>query len=1003
MKFLKFFVYQATIITHVRVLLAQQVIDIGSGSYYASIPASKGNKGASSISDCSVQDQRTVPAEFFVTQREEPIPTHQWYGSLVWRRCLNDAQSSLPIYAYPLAFRATPSGLSVSQVSETVVISHTDFSYLKAYKNTFDPFDFKLQYEKPAQYQVLLEDYDDLTASFVWQDNAGNVVLRVVLGRGLPFFHVYQFDTTQKLQLVTQGSAKTVFNNAGELLISIQTYRGPDILHSFYLNFDGDVSPTVENGFSSSGAPQAVITFSGPLKSKLSIAPTPMSDETSIGFLRSAANSVVKASTVSYEYVQASNLVNVKFSYTSSGDDNFIICVPPSISDQASQDTLAKQLQLQYQTTRGALSCFQTSALQYSVKYTPILPIMPNLLQSPDTKGDIADMVSDFASKSQSELIPITDTYFTGKALCKVANVMLIAQQLEMDDEVRILLNMVKDVLEDFFTVDGQAYFYYDTNAKALIGHPASFGSDTELNDHHFHYGYIIKAAALVGTVDLQWALQWKDIIDLIIREAANYDISDKRFPRNRQFDHYVGHHYASGHGYFYSGNNQESSSEAMNFNSALILWGELIGNQIVRDLGIYMHAVESNAIDYFWFNTYGNVFPRTSVNFIDDYYNAVGLPLDSVSADGTLSVLGDSFGLYQLYNITDQIKESTSTDVVFDSTTTGYDVPFCALVWDDGGSYEIFFGPPLPEFLLGINLLPVSAQSFYLARHRNVYEKLLKQMTDNQGSNGLQQWQDVIWTWQSMFNPDAAIASLSQNPTYPVEQGASTVHTLYFLLANQLAGQLSDQITSDSPFGLAFSNGVYIAYNPSSSVKIVRFSDGVQLSVNPLSYAVQSNDSPIPPPPVPPIVRPPLVTTTGTPTVAIPIATTQPVVIPTTMTSNQLTTTLTDIPAPSIGIPAGGCGLINGNKLKCFEDLCCSQYGYCGSSDAYCGVGCQSNYGVCDDLDSDVSSDGKCGMLDGRKKKCKQGFCCSKFGWCGSTADHCQMGCQKDYGVCFQ
>lgn len=173
----------------------------------------------------------------------------------MWRRCLNDAQSSLPIYAYPLAFRATPSGLSVSQVSETVVISHTDFSYLKAYKNTFDPFDFKLQYERPSQYQVLLEDYDDLTASFVWQDNAGNVVLRVVLGRGLPFFHVYQFDTTQKLQLVTQGSAKTVFNNAGELLISIQTYRGPDILHSFYLNFDGDVSPTVENGFSSAGAP----------------------------------------------------------------------------------------------------------------------------------------------------------------------------------------------------------------------------------------------------------------------------------------------------------------------------------------------------------------------------------------------------------------------------------------------------------------------------------------------------------------------------------------------------------------------------------------------------------------------------------------------------------------------------------------------------------------------------------------------------------------------------
>ncbi|CAL1409925.1 unnamed protein product [Linum trigynum] len=41
-----------------------------------------------------------------------------------------------------------------------------------------------------------------------------------------------------------------------------------------------------------------------------------------------------------------------------------------------------------------------------------------------------------------------------------------------------------------------------------------------------------------------------------------------------------------------------------------------------------------------------------------------------------------------------------------------------------------------------------------------------------------------------------------------------------------------------------------------------------------------------------------------------------------------------------------GSCG---GKKAKsCEDDLCCSQYGYCGSEIEYCGDGCQSDYGEC-------------------------------------------------------
>ena len=42
-----------------------------------------------------------------------------------------------------------------------------------------------------------------------------------------------------------------------------------------------------------------------------------------------------------------------------------------------------------------------------------------------------------------------------------------------------------------------------------------------------------------------------------------------------------------------------------------------------------------------------------------------------------------------------------------------------------------------------------------------------------------------------------------------------------------------------------------------------------------------------------------------------------------------------------------GGCGKDNYN-FKCLNNQCCSKHGYCGTTDAYCGSGCQSEFGRC-------------------------------------------------------
>lgn len=50
-------------------------------------------------------------------------------------------------------------------------------------------------------------------------------------------------------------------------------------------------------------------------------------------------------------------------------------------------------------------------------------------------------------------------------------------------------------------------------------------------------------------------------------------------------------------------GNNQESSSEAINAWAGLILWGEATGNARVRDLGIYLYTTEVAAVQTYWFD----------------------------------------------------------------------------------------------------------------------------------------------------------------------------------------------------------------------------------------------------------------------------------------------------------------------------------------------------------------------------------------------------------------
>ncbi|KAH8586454.1 hypothetical protein B0O99DRAFT_644390 [Bisporella sp. PMI_857] len=107
-----------------------------------------------------------------------------------------------------------------------------------------------------------------------------------------------------------------------------------------------------------------------------------------------------------------------------------------------------------------------------------------------------------------------------------------------------------------------------------------------------------------------------------------------------------------------------------------------------------------------------------------------------------------------------------------------------------------------------------------------------------------------------------------------------------------------------------------------------------------------------------------------------------------------------------------GNCGSNSQRNATCLTSTygnCCSSKGFCGAEIAYCGEGCQPEFGTC--LSSVpgsqvVSASGSCGATSTSNITCQGssfGDCCSPRGFCGNDDDYCGSGCQTLFGTCYE
>ncbi|MFD3516383.1 glycosyl hydrolase [Streptomyces sp. NPDC058657] len=709
-------------------------VPIGSGSYSDTRPA--GTSGPTTNTGAPVTPKVTPAA------KGRPVPTNDWWSSLAFQR-YGDNPYSTPMYGHPLTYQATAAGLDVGYPTTPAVVGEGR-QYEYAHKR-----DLTIGLAGLNSPDTKADSWSDWTVTPYWSD--GTRTLRTTIGHGLPF--VYAKGSGGNAQITTAG-APTVFADQGNVLGI--TVGG----HHYALFAPSGSDWTVSGSTVSAG-------LGG--KDYFSLAVLPSAD--ALAMFKKYAYSFVTGSKATWS--SAAGAVKATYTLTTQAQEGSETGTLQALYRHQWLHTSDPLTSSTYVSPRGTMKVREGTAFTTTQKSSAVLPALP---KSSGVDRARLKTYLDEVVNAADPFSGATDTYWTGKALGRLAQLVPVAEQIGEDATRDKLLGLLKGRLQEWFTAGGPSEFSYDREWKTLTGYPASYGSDTELNDHHFHYSYYVYAAAVVAQYDQAWAADsaWGGMVKTLVKDAANPARDDSAFPFLRGFDVYAGHSWASGHQGFAAGNNQESSSESTNLSAALVLWGSATGNSELRDLGSYLLTTESEAIAQYWFDSDQQVFP------------------------------------------------------------SGFGHDTAGMVWGSGAAYATWWTAN-PEEIHGINVLPVTGGSLHLAGYKPAIRRNLTELVRENGGPAVE-WRDILWEFESLADPAAAKAKWDAGHAgYTPEQGESKAHTYHWITTLDTLGAPDTTVTGDIPTSAVFTKGsvrTYAAHNFSAAPRTVTFSDGARLSV---------------------------------------------------------------------------------------------------------------------------------------------------------------------------
>jgi endoglucanase Acf2 len=586
------------------------------------------------------------------------------------------------LYALPAAFQLSSQGVGIS-------LPHVS----KSANAIFAPYAMDLQLGfKDALQKPSLEAIGDWSVGLSMATDQREQ-LQFTLAHGVPFtvFHV----TGSQLLLKCGTPCVVYLNNTAPLSANVQATTQALSLeingHTYILVFDA-AHPVqlTENALSISNAKRVFL-----------------------GMLDTRNHYDLFKNTASTEITNTSatpavngNQLTTTYTFVTRGAPPLIVLYP----HQSSFLSKPQPILGMYETIRGTLSLVQTNS------FATTLSIQVPATGFPALKTTSVDLQSAFTSDCDAFLQqPLSGSkdYFLGTWFGKGTNLLLLAQTLGMKDQQQRLLRF----LEAKFA-ESTSYFAYDPVKYSVIAQNPEFGNEY-LNDHHFHYGYYIRTAAVLGQFDPDFISKVEKPVNQMVQDIANSNRRSAQFPYLRPFDVYEGHSWADGFAKFADGNNQESTSEAIQAWYGLYLWSQVTHNSTLQTNALYLYTTEIQSVKEYW------------------------------------------FGLNGLYN-------------------GNYQHAIASLVWGGKVDFATWFSSDVNE-IYGIQLLPVTPGTTYLGQLPGI-EPYLADLQAHAGADN-KTWGDLLLMWRSYYQPEQALAQKDSIPAtsmYEYNPRSLFLYTLY-------------------------------------------------------------------------------------------------------------------------------------------------------------------------------------------------------------------------------
>jgi endoglucanase Acf2 len=717
--------------------LHAQFVQVGSGSYTTLFPG---------VDAANRNSYPSGTPNVIKNAAGKPIPTNDW-----WSAKLNKNHVS-NLFTYPFTLKTVTSGLVVSYIPwgviddlEPVTVGVTGLNANKAN----------------------VSDYSDWTVTLNWQNSSHE--FEVTAGIAMPFLY-FTKAAGDVAQVVVKSGSVTLHN---EMLVIQNAKNGA----SFAVY--APVGSTWTNN-----AGTYTSNLNGANYWSMAFIPLTATNVTNVANEYKKYAYVFPANTsVQWNYDESSSVVRTDFLVSSevkegSNDKMLIGLLPHQWSNLSSDSPVPDKYS--YESVRGQIKTMEGNSFSVENTFKGILPTLPYLSNYSEgfNPAFLMEKIQSIESESLSDW---TDSYNEGQSMNRLIQVARIADLMGNTVALNKIKGTIKERLEDWLKAEAGEVaflFYYNSTWTALIGYPAGHGQDNNLNDHHFHWGYFIHAAAFLEQYEPGWASQWGEMVNHLVRDAASSNRADNMYPFLRNFSPYAGHCWANGFATFPQGNDQESTSESMQYNSSLIHWGQITGNKDIRDLGIYLYTTEQTAIEEYWFDMYERNFKPN-----------------------------------QQYSLVSRVWGNSYDNGTFWTS-------------DIAASY-------------GIELYPIHGGSTYLGHNIQYATKLWNEIKQNTGimSNqvNVNLWHDVMWQYCSFTDPETAIALYNSFPNRQLKFGVADAQTYYWLHSMNALGIIDASITADNPIALVFNKDgskTYTAHNYSDIEIDVTFSDSYVLKV---------------------------------------------------------------------------------------------------------------------------------------------------------------------------